>query len=50
MDEQRGNKTHTYKKKVCDLILNDDNLQKKRWVDEKWMEREREGGGRGSRL
>jgi hypothetical protein len=45
MDEQRGNKTH--EKKVCGLILNDDNLPKKRWVDEKWMDGEREEGGGG---
>ncbi len=48
MDEQRGNKTH--QKKVCDLILKDDNLPNKRWVDEKMdgrREREREGGGGG---
>jgi hypothetical protein len=46
MDEQRGNKTHP-KKKVCDLISNDDNLPRKRWVDEKWMDGERERGGGG---
>jgi len=39
---------HT-KKRVCGLILNDDNLPKKRW-DEKWMDGEREEGGGGRRL